>query len=355
MPARQHVVLHIGSGKTGTSSIQALMHNNRGRLEDLGVLYPRTPGNQRHVKLGLFIRSDAELESQLSWRRQNHSSAASFREQFERDFLEELQGSGLPRVLLSDEALYGASRTSLTRLRELTDRIAESVRVVVYLRRQDDHLLSRYQQVVKVGETRRLAERTRELDLSAVYDYAARLRTWQELVDPETLVVRRFERESWPGGSLYQDFFEATGINGDAASWDHVDTRNESLDAETVEFLRIVNVYLVEQEHATPGVIDHRRLVRRLRAGSSGPALTLPDDLLAEFMDRWAESNTAIAREYLDDPDGDLFRPPGRSHVATTAQYLDPDRLEHFLRLADLPDRMHEPLRGLVEREARTA
>jgi hypothetical protein len=37
------LVLHIGSGKTGTSSIQGFLHRNRDRLATLGYLYPRTP------------------------------------------------------------------------------------------------------------------------------------------------------------------------------------------------------------------------------------------------------------------------------------------------------------------------
>jgi hypothetical protein len=351
---RPDLVLHIGSGKTGTSSIQVLMHRNRDRLAKLGVLYPRTPGNVRHVRLGLFIRSDTELERQVSWRKQDLPSAAAFREEFERDLLAEFNDSRLPQALMSDEALYGSSHKSLTRLRSLTDKISASLRVVVYLRRQDDHMVSRYQQVVKIGETRRLAERTRQLDLSSTYDYYARLRAWRRLVEPTSIVVRRFERDSFVDGSLHQDFLDAAGIAARADDWEPVGMRNESLDAETVEFLRILNLYLVEHEGARAGVISHRKLVARLAQSSTGPTLTLPESVLDEFMDTWEKSNTAVAREFLGDARRPLFLAPRKTGNTTTEQHLDPARLDHFLALTELPEHMHAPLRSLVDQEAST-
>ena len=120
---------------------------NRDRLARLGVLYPRTPGNVRHVRLGLFIRSDTELERQVSWRKQNLPSAAAFREAFERTFSPSSMTHGLPQPSCPTRRCTARLDQSLTRLRSLTDKISASLRVVVYLRRQDDHMVSRYQQV----------------------------------------------------------------------------------------------------------------------------------------------------------------------------------------------------------------
>jgi hypothetical protein len=74
--------------------------------------------------------------------------------------------------------------------------------------------------------------------------------------------------------------------------------------------------------------------------------------VLDAFMERWEESNRAVAREFLGDEKGQLFRAPRKTHDTTTEQRLDPARLDHFLGLLELPKRMHTPLRRLVEREA---
>jgi hypothetical protein len=346
------VVLHIGTGKTGTSSIQYFLDRNRSRLADLGHLYPQTPGRGRHTRLGLFIQPDDALADIPSWRRQRSSSPEAFRRAFRRKLFREIDESGLSRVLFSDEALYASSNKALRRLSRFMDRIADNVRLVVYLRRQDDHLVSRYQQVVKVGETRRLTERL-QLDLSDTYNYYVRLRKWQRLLEPTEFVVRRFERDSFVDGSLYQDFFDAAGIDARAHDLEQVESRNESLDAEATEFLRILNVLRTQDEEAAALVTVDRALTRRLSEFSEGPTLTLPERELDEFMAQWETSNRRLAREFLGDDTGRLFHSPRKTRDTTTVQYLDPARADHFLALLELPEQVHAPLRALAEREAR--
>lgn len=352
---RRELVLHIGSGKTGTSSIQLLMGGNRQRLVAAGWLYPRSPADerQRHARLGLFTQSDERLTSGPLWSREQAATPAHFRRRFREDLLGEISRSGLQRVLLSDEALYGSPPAAMARLRGLTDELAGRVRVVVYLRRQDDHLISRYQQVVKVGETRRLAERTRETDFSSPYDYHSRLVAWRRELGPEDVVVRRFEASGFVAGSLYQDFLTACGIELEADALAPVDRENESLDAEAVEFLRLLNLVHVEYAGGTPGGhINNRRHVLRLAGSSSGPVLTLPQSELDAFMAQWEASNAAVARDFLGEPAGTLFRSPRRTAHTTTVQVLDPDRLDHYVDLLELPGRLHEPLRRVAAREA---
>ena len=350
---RLDLVLHIGSGKTGTSSLQHMLSKGREHLAELGMLFPRSPGRGRHVRLGLFIRTDAELGRLINWHKQNYSSPAEFREDFQHELFAEINSSGLTRVLLSDEALYGSPVDALKRLRAFTDEIARSTRLVVYLRRQDDHVCSRYQQVVKTGEVRRLAERLEEVDFTKTYDYHARLCTWQRLMEPSEFVVRPFERERFVDGSLYQDFFEAAGLEARAGDLETVGPLNESLDAEAVELLRILNVYRVENEAAVPGLINNRKLVARLVDSSTGPTLSLPASVLDAFMEQWEESNRAVACEFLGDETGQLFRASRKTQNTTTDQRLDPARLDYFITLLELPEQMHSPLRRLAEREAK--
>lgn len=347
------LVLHIGSGKTGTSSIQALMNRNRARLADLGHLYPAAPGRKRHTRLGLFIQPDRALDARPSWSREGFSSPEEFRTVFQRQLFAEIEKSGLSRVLFSDEALYGCQDEALRRLKQFVDPIARSVRLVVYLRRQDDHMVSRYQQVVKVGETRKLAERARVLDLERTYDYYARLQTWAQLLEPTEFVVRRFERDRFVDGSLYQDFLEAVGIDARADEMTQIKTANESLDAESVEFLRILNIFRMENETATTLPQYNRPLMPRLGEAATGPTLTMPASFLDEFMARWEEPNRRVAIEMIGDASGELFRGPRKTGNTTTEQYLDPSRLDHFLTLLEFPEQVHAPLRALVEREAK--
>ena len=357
------LVVHVGMGKTGTSSIQHFLRANEEVLAEHGVLYPRSPGGRRHIRLGLFITPDAEFSgSRVArrqrkdpvWRDQILESPAAFRDAFETALVDEVDASGQPRVLLSDEAVFGSSEGSMRLLGDFARRHGADLRLVCYLRRQDDHVASRYQQAVKWGEVRRIAERTAELDLGPRYDYDARLAAWSRVAQPDDLVVRRFERARFHGGSLTRDFLDAAGVVVAPDALDEeVPTLNESLDAESVEFLRILNLHRVRRQGAEVGMINNRKLVRRLASGPAGPTLALPEPVLDQFMARWEDGNRRVARRWFGE-DGDLFAAPRKSEGTTPDQRLDPALFDHFFALSELPERLHAPLRRLAEREAAT-
>ena len=54
----------------------------------------------------------------------------------------------------------------------------------------------------------------------------------------------------------------------------------------------------------------------------------------------------------VGDECGELFHSPRKDRGTTTEQYLDPARLDHYVTLLELPERMHAPLRRIAEREA---
>lgn len=355
-PPREPVdlVIHVGSGKTGTSSIQQFLRKNRGRLARLGTLVPRSPGDGRHVQLGLYLKSDEALRNRLSWKLADFPSADEFRTEFRRRLAAEIAESGLSRVVMSDEGVYASSEAALERLRGLADDLARTLRVVVYLRRQDDFASSRYQQSVKTGCVQTLGDWLED-ETTWLYDYAACLERFGRVLAPVDLVVRRFERDAFSGGSLLQDFVDAVGIDARVEDLAPVNSRNQSLDAESVEFLRLLNLHRVEAEGERPGLIDNRAVLPTLMKASSGPTLTLPEEVLDAFMARWEESNGAVARDFLGDPSGRLFRAPRKTRGTATEQRLDPDRLPHFLQLLELPEETHAPLRRLAEREASAA
>ena len=346
------LTLHIGMGKTGTTSLQSFCVQNRSRLAEAGWLYPRTPGHARHKMFGAWTRPDRRLANALTTGRiQRYESREQLRREVPRRLLAEVEDSGLTQVMMSDEALYGSSEESLKRLRQFTDEHVSDLRVICYLRRQDDHVVSRYQQRVKVRETRTLAQRVAEIDLSKIYDYHSHLRTWLRIVEPDELIVRRFERGRFHNGSLYDDFVDAARLGIPTDDLPPHD-RNESLDAESVEFLRLLNLYRAEHGDADD-LPDNSRLTGKLAKLGKGPTLTLPDADLDRFMARWAESNDLVVRDLLGDPGGPLFSTARKDSGTTTEQRLDPSRLDHFLGgLRRLPDRLEGPLRRIAEREA---
>lgn len=349
-PPLREAVVHIGLGKTGTTSVQTFLSRNRERLARLDLLVPVSAGRGRHTALGSFVRTREELERSIEWQRLGVESLRDWRRDFRRRLRREIVNSGSSRALFTDEDLFSSSERAIERMRGLMSHLADDVRIVVYLRRQDDHLISRYQQTVKIGEVVRLDEYAAR-SWAWKYDYAHQLDRWQAVLDPARMVVRRYEPGRFLQGSLHQDFLDAIGIDACASDFEQVEDQNAALGVEAAEFMRLMNIYRVEHEGATPYLIDNRRLGRRLRdLAPDGPTLTLPEPALDRFMEHWAASNHRVARTYFDEDD--LFRDPRKTRNTTSIQRFDPDRLDVYFEGLEIPAAQRDAIRGIAEREA---
>ncbi|TYL51602.1 hypothetical protein FXB39_07350 [Nocardioides sp. BGMRC 2183] len=350
MSGRPRVVLHIGSGKTGTTSIQRLLAINRSALTDAGVLYPRSPGQQRHTRLGLFATPPSALGQNKDWQRGDYPEPSVFRRRFRRRLANEVAEASPRTVVFSDEGLFAAAPATMGNLRVFLADLGRATDAVVYLRRQDDHLISRYQQVVKMGGTRTLADWA-TIDFSRTYDYAARIGAWEKHLAPDRFAVRPFERERFAQGSLQQDFLDAAGLDLPLATLDMPPRANESIGAEAVEVLRLLNLHAVENRGVAPAAIRNGRLVALLPELDDGPVLTLPEHWLDDFMARWSDGNDSLGQR-VDGRRGPLFRTPRRTADTTVEQRLDPVRLDRYLPRLGVPESEWADIRQIAQREA---
>jgi hypothetical protein len=345
------VVLHIGTGKTGTTTLQSVLGRSRSTLLAGGILYPRAFGGTRHLRFGFFVQPDPQLVRSPEWLRAGNADTdpADFRRVVRRRLRREITPD-VQRILISEESLYRRNAATIARVRQFTEARGGSVRVVIYLRRQDDHLASNYQQVVKGGGIARFDQWVGS-DMQYMYDYHRHLARWRDHLGPATFVVRTFEPERFLRGSLVADFLDAAGLDVDETQLAPVERYNESLCAEAVEVLRILNLYRVESHGAQAGLIINIDYTRRLHQ-VDGPLLTLPAADLDHFQAQWEACNRAVAREFLDKPDGELFAARRREVRTTTEQVLDPARLDDYFTLLEIPEDQHAAIRAIAEREA---
>lgn len=329
--------LHIGTGKTGTSSIQSMLFQNRRALQKRGYLYPRSPGKGRHEGLGWYAHADSRTVSRPGWKRSGWKNPAEFRADFEQRLEKELHTCNPRTVVFSDEGLQALPNERKKFLFDFLKQSFEKITVIVYLRRQDDHLISAYQQRVKTGHTitletfiqRHLAHNpdgrgTPGSDADPpVHDYYQLLCSWSDLFGRQNIVPRLFEKDAWAQNSLLHDFLEVIGIS-DPSGFKFPPPSNQSLDAERVEFLRAFNRTLpARPDEAT----DKMRIqLRQILMKQSGPeVLSLPEEMLDEVMLHWAESNRKVATEFFGFQDGVLFHAPRKSTPQREQAELDVD------------------------------
>ena len=226
--------LHIGFAKTGTTSIQNDMVNNFDALLEQGILYPsdpKAPFMQRiqHLPLVAAIPNHTVpnlLPEKKATLDRAYSSLHSY-----------LSEHSFNTLVLSSE-FFGGPRLGVRELLSIKEQFKGfEICVVAYVRRQDQHFLSRYQEGIKNG-------RKKPLDMGAyvtspILKFGTRLEPWREVFGDENVIVRPFAPNNWPDGELFLDFLEVIGGSADGLTLGK--PRNEGLDYRVVDIFQRLN------------------------------------------------------------------------------------------------------------------
>jgi hypothetical protein len=214
---KKSLVLHIGMPKTGTTAIQGFLAHNRKKLIQQKVLYPEcgVPVNQ-HTALVKSIVSPL-----FDWVHFNQAIDQFDARNYVVDILAQCESNGCNQAILSSEYLWASpamqagpnyhlpSQENFDCIRKIVRvchdifSIFEKIKIVVYLRRQDDWLDSFFNQQLKDGfpipSTNELLNGAKNYLL-----YHANLTMWAEYFGKENLVVRNYD--CLPDRDVVKDF-----------------------------------------------------------------------------------------------------------------------------------------------------
>lgn len=292
--------LHIGTEKTGTTSIQGFLSKNRAKLEEQGILYPRSPGNHNHTALTVYALRKAK---QSSIRRSSGvfgpEEVTKFRDRFLDALDKEIRDSSAPVVIFSNEHLSSRllRKAEVARVKKLCDNYADEMKIVVYLRNQVDFLVSSFGTGIKSGSTRAFPFPLRDRRLRTM-NYFVLLDRWRKVFGRENLIVRRFERAHFVDGDLFADF--AAQIPLDISGFTRTEARNEALDARELAFLREFNARVprwLDKKVLNPA---RGNIVPALvNLSGSGPRLSVSPEIATQIAEEFERSNKRVAEEYF--------------------------------------------------------
>jgi hypothetical protein len=211
---KPRLVIHIGTHKTGSSTIQIALHANRDSLRDAGVLVPDTSrGPEPHLhKHGSVFRAAISRDGALA-------------ELERKTLLEEFARSDAHTMLISAEGLCEPVPGIPGFFAPLSAQF--DIEVVCLLRRPDRFLESLYNQLVRSDvrrEFRSILEASRLPVVRARMDYLSMLVAWKQL-DAKMRVVA-FDTAVRQDG-LLPSFARAAGLPALVASGVH---ENRSVD-----------------------------------------------------------------------------------------------------------------------------
>lgn len=303
--SRPSLLIHAGIHRTGSTSLQRFLAENRAALAARGVAYPGGAANHQGLAWALK-RGESGAAEVLAL------AAAALAE------------TGAELVVLSGEDF--AILTDLGWLAQVAAR--HDTRAVFYLRRQDHWLMSWYNQHVKWPFDRRKSRMDPAAFLATIadfhwLDYWALIDRWQAVLGPGRVAVAILEAGQVE--DVTGDFLDRLGpglaIGPGREGLAFSDERtNDSLPVHLLEIARSLGLFDMR-----PG--QRLRVLNALQAGladKAGPARTVysPEERGA-ILARFAASNRRLAREAFGREALFLEPPPG------------PDAA--FFRFPDLP------------------
>jgi hypothetical protein len=293
---RINLYLHIGLHKTGTTALQYLLLNNRSLLEQKGYLYPSTGLEDTPAHYGLAWSLDPNQKLPFSaneiWGR----------------LRQEIKQSKAQNIVLSSEDFIILE--DLEELRQVTEDY--NVKIIVYLRRQDYLVQSMYNQLVR-EPTIRLTVTIQEFIQRNMYnvlvylDFSHRLEVWKNNFGKNNIIVRVYEKAQLPEG-IFADFLEVIGLDfTDEYVLPEKKVANISFDLDVLEFLRLLNSIPMTVSHHTELLVTLNSLSQKIGERDSDHRHLLFPWEQVELLERYKESNSQVAREYLGREDERLF------------------------------------------------
>jgi hypothetical protein len=316
------VLLHVGTPKTGTSSLQDALFRNRNLLRHHDLLYP-AHRHDAHFLAALDLM-------QLPWGGLEQEAAGAW------DALAKKVRDWHGTSVISHEVLANASRTQADRALTSVGHPGTEVHLVISVRDLVRQIPAEWQETVKhrrdltyarflhqlrdPGRTSRIASW-----FWGVQELPEILDRWAVDLPPERVHLVTVPAPGQPPSLLWERFVDAFGLAGldlDLAG----ERTNASLGAAETALLRRIN-HRVNHEIAPA---DYRPLVRELLAHNTlarrteTPRLTLPPDQLAwvtELSQSWVEELKSRGYQVH----GDLDDLVGRDPALTSGPWADPD------------------------------
>ena len=314
-------IIHIGLEKTGSTFIQDFFFQNQKAIKQYGLYYSRCLSGRNHARLVLLGQEDKKHPNKIhQWLGLEPKAVPAAN----RDWLKKVEAEN------SDGLTFWASSEFLSSLlheRENCIQFLDNLRVVfdevsivMFVRKQEDLLLSRYSTSVLDGNHKPLTfnKPPREIDVVSIIE------KWAGVVAPENLYVLPYFADSKPRELIDIFLRSTTGIELAPSRFDWPEGKvNPRLTLSGLEAIRRIN----ERYGSIPR--EKRREALTLLADQTRDEqkFTISDEELGEASEKFAAINKEISRA-LPSADRDRFLQPARNQ--TSANGYDPKLVEQL-------------------------
>jgi Sulfotransferase domain len=302
------LIVHIGANKTGSTAIQKFLSMNKPALHAEGIIIPDNEFRIANKIQGYHAFGFQKLlQSPLEGRKQLEDAIAAL-------------DAAHPRataILLSAENL-AANPAAPSLFEDLVKRY--DTKVIIYIRRQDEYILSTWQQwpskisadfwawVISV--------------VGMLGDWRAYLKNWETVIPRDKITVRILERSKLEGRDVVADFYSMLGISKPLSTLIYPKgTANPSFSFAIMDLVK-GNELIFRNAHDN----DFYNFVVRMTGNKYlKNARQSPISILQRrsIMERYKKQNNWVKKNYFPHIDGELFSPPKESDY----DYVSPDEI----------------------------
>jgi hypothetical protein len=324
------IYLHIGSTKTGSTSIQEFMVNNAQVLRNKGVYYPAFLGDKRlnvsnHTRLvGYAINADKSNVTKISLGMCNINESIKFRMWFEELFKSKVFHKDRTYVMSNEHC--SALLTNIEEIQRLYDLLSSTghvIKIIFYAREQVSYLLSSYSTHLKNGSTSDLGYPSPHA-INDKYNYLSIMNKWATVFGHDNVIVRIFERESLIKGDVIHDFLSVVGgeyFDLDGLVFENI--KNEALGTKSALFMKHFNKLF-------PRLVDGKlnrnrgRISKYIEKVEHGHKIICPENLSLKLRNELQTSNKNFNKLFVD---GKLCSPFVFKQTSTEAKIIEEEEL----------------------------
>ncbi|MBC8207165.1 MAG: hypothetical protein H8E68_08470 [Kiritimatiellaeota bacterium] len=299
---RPKIILHVGTEKTGTTSIQSVLGASYGELLEKGILFPQSIGAPSHINLTACalenqpthpIRKLLKIEDPVEF--------INFKTNTLTNIKNEIQKTKPSQIIISDEHInvHLSCQETLLNFKRICEEIGSIKSVIIYLRRQDQFRLSLFSEAVKSGNLSSFDLENPLPVFNAVpyrFSYLEILNNLRSSFG-KNLTVRVYDRATFPEGNVCCDFLNQIDVSLQATGTTE-ENSNKTIDARVIKHLALISL-LLKKTNKNWANKCRSALLEKCETLFKGPGVVMNTEIHENFLKQFETQNEIIRRDFF--------------------------------------------------------
>ena len=291
--------LHIGTCKTGTTSIQNFLLENKEELLKQDILYPNSMKAEKsvyHNFFYLFGCDPNEISNELVWYDKVDRDNPSELLLIELDKLKkELENDNSKNCIISNEQLSSnlQSTEQIQKIKTITDELFDDVEIIVYIRRPIEYYISNVSTRILGGD---INPKEKPLSNKTIIEL------WSKTYGKENIKVKIFDKNEFFENDFIKDFCKLTDIKLNN-NFVNPPLQNDSLNMIQLKYLNFFNEKIPKLKKQNGNFIKNplrRNLISFIRNNFQSKSKYLPSEAeYKEYEKYFNEDNEWIKENFF--------------------------------------------------------